>query len=84
MNNASRADTERELFLDQEAQRELDKRVGNSGCIVIKYVRGFGPYAYRVTKTNGKQDWEYLGRADKVGLVTKRVGNSGDEPMDDD
>ena len=53
-----------------------DKGVGNSGCIVVKTVRGFGPYAYHMTKEKGKQTWRYLGRADKVGLVTKRVGNS--------
>lgn len=70
---------DREMLIDQQAQRDLDKRVGNSGCIVIKHVRGYGPYAYHVTKTNGKQDWKYLGRADKLGLVTKRVGNSDEE-----
>jgi len=73
--------TERELLIDQQAQRELNKRVGNSGCIVVKLVRGFGPYAYRVTKHKGKQEWKYLGRADKLGLVTKRVGNSEEEEV---
>jgi len=67
----------------------IEKRVGNSdsgglvttsGCLVIKTVRGFGPYAYRVTKHKGKQTWKYLGRAD--GLVTEeRVGNSDSQEV---
>lgn len=60
--------------LAAELEREYP-RVGN-GCIVVKTVNGYGPYAYRVTKRKGKQTWKYLGRADKLGLVTKRVGNS--------
>ena len=76
----SKEDTLRELHVDEMAEREIrKKRVGNSGCIVVKPVRGFGPYAYYVTKEKGKQTWRYLGRADKLGLVTKRVGNSEEE-----
>jgi len=73
-------DTHLELHVDEMAEREMRKKgVGNSGCIVVKPVRGFGPYAYHVTKENGKQTWRYLGRADKLGLVTKRVGNSEED-----
>lgn len=68
-----------ESVVDIAAELERDyPRVGN-GCIVVKTVNGYGPYAYRVTKHKGKQTWKYLGRADKLGLVTKRVGNSEDE-----
>ena len=56
-----------------------DSKIGKrgGGCIVDKMVGRWGPYRYRVTKQNGKQHWEYLGRTDKFknGLV-REVGNS--------
>jgi len=39
------------------------------GCVITKMVGKYGPYQYRVKKTNGKQVWTYLGRAHH--LVTK-------------
>lgn len=53
------------------------------GCIVIKTVRcgkncgscPHGPYAYQVTKKDGKQTWKYLGLAkDLPRLVRKDEG----------
>jgi len=62
---------------DEVTNPPVDLRVGKSGCVVIKYVNGYGPYAYHVEKVQGRQYWKYLGRADKLGLVTsERVGKS--------
>lgn len=45
-------------------ESKVGKRGG--GCIVDKMVGKWGPYRYRVTKHNGKQTWEYLGKTPSV------------------
>ena len=77
--------TETELqVLDFEEFKQLEY-IPATGCIVHKRVGKWGPYAYRVTKKKGKQDWYYLGKVLFDGSIRppkrrkKRVGKKKEE-----
>lgn len=45
-------------------------------AIITKTVNGYGPYAYRVTYSNGKHNWEYLGKAGDNGVAGDKQASS--------
>lgn len=47
-------------------------------AIIHKTINGHGPYAYRVTYSNGSHEWEYLGPVDDNGGDNSNENNIND------